>query len=144
MPELMTSYSLTFQALMLIFATLLVQNLVATMAHRKQGRYTPGIIDPQLSHGSFVFRSHRTFINSLENLPLLLGPALIGILSGFDALKLGVMCSIYAATRLIHMGLYYAIATERNPSPRSYFYMVGLLVSIVQLVMVLIHVLRLP
>jgi len=25
------------------------------------------------------------------------------------------------------MGLYYAIATEKNPSPRSYFYMIGTL-----------------
>jgi|TARA_R110000868_G_scaffold5065_8_gene31260 uncharacterized MAPEG superfamily protein len=140
-PELVNQYSLALQALMLMFATLLVQSLVATLAHRKQPHYIPGIVDKQLSHASFVFRSHRTFMNSLENLPMMVGPVLVGLLSGFDAVQLGLMCWIYAITRLLHMALYYAIATEKNPSPRSYFYSIGLLVNVMLIVMVTVHLL---
>ena len=88
MPELVNQYSLALQALMLMFATLLV-----------------------------------------------------GLLSGFDAVQLGLMCWIYAITRLLHMALYYAIATEKNPSPRSYFYSIGLLVNVMLIVMVTVHLL---
>ncbi|MEC7164145.1 MAG: MAPEG family protein, partial [Pseudomonadota bacterium] len=36
----------------------------------------------------------------------------------------------YALARLLHMILYYRIATEKNPSPRSYFYAIGLLTTL--------------
>jgi len=141
MNEILTEYSLALQALMLIFATIMLQSLVAMMAHRKQKHYVPGVVDEKLGHESFVFRSHRTFMNSLENLPLLAGPAFIGILSGFDPFKLGAICWVYAIARIFHMVLYYAIATEKNPSPRSYFFSVALLVNVMLIVMVFIHVL---
>ncbi|WP_221795999.1 MAPEG family protein [Oceanobacter mangrovi] len=142
MTDLLSQYHLALQALMLMFATLMVQSLVAATAHRSQQRYIPGVLDSQLGHESFVFRSHRTFMNSLENLPLMVGPAIVGMLAGFDAAQLGIMCWIYAICRILHMALYYLIATEKNPSPRSYFYMVGLLVNVTMLVVVFMHVME--
>jgi hypothetical protein len=33
------------------------------------------------------------------------------------------------------MALYYAIATEKNPSPRSYFFLIGIIANVVMLVL---------
>jgi hypothetical protein len=37
------------------------------------------------------------------------------------------------------MALYYMIATEKNPSPRSYFFMIGLVSNLVLIVMLAVH-----
>lgn len=127
------AYNLTFWALWLIVVTVVVQALVASVAHRKQSQYVPGIVDSNLSHESFVFRSHRTFMNSLENVGLFLFPAIFAIWLGVDAQALAIITWVYALARIIHMVLYYAIATEKNPSPRSYFYMIALVTNLVLL-----------
>ncbi len=124
-------YALTFAGLLVISATVFLQNIVAAVAHRKQSNYTPGKVSEELSHDSFVFRSHRTFHNSLENIHQFTLPALICIFLGFPGLLLETTVWLYAAARIIHMALYYAIATEKNPSPRSYFYMIGVLLTVV-------------
>jgi uncharacterized MAPEG superfamily protein len=63
-------------------------------------------------------------------------PVFIGLFAGVNAFWLAVVVWIYALARLAHMVLYYKIATEKNPSPRSYFYMVGFLTNFVLIVMV--------
>jgi uncharacterized MAPEG superfamily protein len=113
--------------------------MIATIAHRKQPVYVPGQVDTELGHSSFVFRSHRTFQNTLENLLLMLGPAFLAILSDMDAYWLGILVWVYALARLVHMALYYMIATEKNPSPRSYFFMIGLVSNLVLVVMLAVH-----
>ena len=55
---------------------------------------------------------------------------------GVDAFSLAIVVWIYAIVRVIHMVLYYAISTEKNPSPRSYFYMIGLLSNVYLLGMI--------
>lgn len=129
----MMDYSFTFWGLWLIVTTVVVQALVASVAHRKQQRYVPGIVDSNLSHESFVFRSHRTFMNSIENICLFLFPALFAIWLNVAPSVLGVIVWVYALARIVHMVLYYAIATEKNPSPRSYFYIIALLANLVLL-----------
>ncbi|WP_417346795.1 MAPEG family protein [Ferrimonas sp.] len=130
------NYSLSLAALLLMLATMMIQTLVATVAHRKQAHYVPGIVSDTLSHDSFVFRSHRTYQNSLENVPLMALSLLTAIATGLDPLTLGVIAWVFALARIIHTALYYAIATERNPSPRSYFFMIGLLSNLVLLVLI--------
>ena len=120
-------YSYSIAGLLVILATVFLQNIVAAVAHRKQSHYVPGKVSESLSHDSFVFRSHRTFHNSLENIHQFVIPALLCILLGAPTTVLAWLVWIYAAARIIHMTLYYAIATEKNPSPRSYFYMLGVL-----------------
>ena len=126
----MTSYTLAFTALLLILLTLLVQALVAGTVKARQPGAVPGKIDASLSHGSFVFRAHRTYMNSLENIPLLIGCAFLAIFVGANPLWTGIALSVFALARLFHMLLYYVIATEKNPSPRSYFYLLGLLANV--------------
>ncbi len=94
-----------------------------------------------LSHESFVFRSHRTFINSQENLLLMLGTVTVAIAVGMDAAWVAGCVWVYAIARLVHMVLYYIIATEKNPSPRSYFYMIGFVANFVLLVQLGMHLL---
>jgi uncharacterized MAPEG superfamily protein len=136
MPE---QYLLSFWGLLLVIFTMLLQTLVATGAHRKQQQYVPGIVDENLGHGSFVFRSHRTFQNSLENAPLMLATAFLAILAGLNPAWLAATVWTFAIARFIHMVLYYAISTEKNPSPRSYFYAIALLSNLVLVVMLAIH-----
>lgn len=128
--ELFSQYSLSLWGLWLILFTVLVQAIIASVAHRKQSQYVPGIVDSKLSHESFVFRSHRTHQNSLDNVVVFVVPAILGIFAGMSPTTLAVFVWIYAIARLIHMALYYVIATERNPSPRSYFYIIGFIANL--------------
>lgn len=126
-------YQLAFWGVYVVLITLVVQMLAASVSKGSQPGAVPGKIDESLSHDSFVFRSHRTFMNSLENLPLFLGTVFLALFVGTDPTWVGVLVWAFALSRLAHMVLYYAIATERNPSPRSYFYLLGLLANLILL-----------
>ncbi|HAO26454.1 MULTISPECIES: MAPEG family protein [unclassified Methylophaga] len=128
-------YHLTFSGLFIILLTLLIQWFIASKSKASQAGAIPGKIAEELSHDAFVFRAHRTFMNSLENLPLLLGTTFMAILIGANALWTGIFVWLFAIARIVHMGLYYAIATEQNPSPRTWFFMVGLLANVALLVL---------
>ena len=122
-------YTTSLIGLWLVLTTITLQAIIAVGAHRRQSKMVPGIVDPALSHDSFVFRSDRTFRNSLENIVPFFGLSVLAMLTGFSAERLAIVVWVYALARLFHMILYYRIATEKNPSPRSYFYMVGLLAT---------------
>ena len=126
MPE---TYATSLIGLWLVLTTITLQAVIATGAHRRQSKMVPGIIDPALSHDSFVFRSDRTFRNSLENIAPFFGLSVLAMIAGFSPDRLAIVIWVYALARLLHMILYYRIATEKNPSPRSYFYMIGLLTT---------------
>ncbi|UZJ44513.1 MAPEG family protein [Marinimicrobium sp. C6131] len=127
-------YQLAYIGLAVVLITLLVQMLVASSTKARQPGAIPGKIDESLSHHSFVFRAHRTFMNSLENLPLFFGTVFLALFAGMNATWLGVAVWVFALARIAHMVLYYWLATERNPSPRSYFYLIALLANVVLLV----------
>ena len=124
------TYALSLVGLWLILTTITLQAIIATGAHRRQSKMVPGIVDPALSHDSFVFRSDRTFRNSLENIAPVFGLSVLAMLAGFSPDRLAIAVWVYALSRLLHMILYYRIATEKNPSPRSYFYAIGLLTTL--------------
>ena len=132
-------YLSSFWALWVIVFTVIAQSLIATGAHRKQAQYVPGVVDENLGHGSFVFRSHRTFQNSMENAPLMLFTGFLAVMVGLSPGSLAATAWTFAIARLIHMVLYYKIATEKNPSPRSYFYVIGMLSNLVLIVMIALH-----
>ena len=136
---MLDQYIVGFWGLLFILFTLLLQTMVATIAHRKQTQYVPGIVNEGLGHDSFVFRSHRTFQNSIENVPLMFSMAVLAILVGLEPVWLAATVWTFAIARFIHMVLYYAIATERNPSPRSFFYAIALLSNLVLLGMTVVH-----
>ncbi|SJL83997.1 MAPEG family protein [Vibrio palustris] len=135
MNTLLNDYHTSLLGLWVVLATWIVQWAVATMAKGAQKDAVPGKIDNDLSHDSFIFRSHRTFMNSLENVPVMLGLSLLAILAGANPYWCGIWICVFAVARLFHMGLYYAIATEKNPSPRSYFFLVGVVAMIAMLVL---------
>ena len=123
-------YNSSLLGIWLILATIIVQAMVAVRVHRRQsGGYSPGVIKSELGQSSIVFRAHRTFQNSLENIIPVLGMAIIAMLSGYGAFKLSIIIWAYAISRIIHMILYYKIATNKNPSPRSIFWAIGFLAS---------------
>ncbi|MGB1117982.1 MAG: MAPEG family protein [Parvibaculales bacterium] len=126
---MLETYTTSFIGLWLVLTTITLQAVIATGAHRRQSKMVPGIVDPALSHESFVFRSDRTFRNSLENIAPFFGLSVLAMLAGFSPDRLAIIVWVYALARLLHMILYYRIRTEKNPSPRSYFYMIALLAT---------------
>eukprot|EP01029_Cantina_marsupialis_P007618 TRINITY_DN1854_c0_g1_i1.p1 TRINITY_DN1854_c0_g1~~TRINITY_DN1854_c0_g1_i1.p1 ORF type:complete len:141 (-),score=33.77 TRINITY_DN1854_c0_g1_i1:221-643(-) len=121
-------------SMLFILGTVMFQAIVAMVAHRSQKQYVPGVVSEQLGHESFVFRSHRTFMNSLENVPVMILTAMVALLGGMNSTVLTWILVIYGVCRAIHMILYYVIATEKNPSPRSHFFGIAFLTNIVLVV----------
>lgn len=126
----MAQYSDSLFLLTLLLGMVVLQAIIASVAHRKQQEYIPGIVDEKLDHHSFVFRSYRTFMNSLENVPVFVLTAFLAMFLTIEAATLYWTVLVFVAARFIHMALFYAIATNKNPSPRSYFYMVALLAQL--------------
>ena len=81
-------------------------------------------------HGNFIYRAYRTHMNSLENIAVMLGASFLCVLVGANVFWTELLIWICTLARIIHMALYYAIATEKNPSPRSYFFMIGLFANV--------------
>ena len=137
---MLEQYQSVFLGLWLVLATIIVQAMVAIRVHRRQkGGYNVGIIKPELGQSSIVFRAHRTFQNSLENITPLMGMAIIAALSGYSSTKLTVVVWTYAIARIVHMVLYYKIATDKNPSPRSIFWAIGFLTNLYLMIDLGIH-----
>ena len=100
--KVLEEYQSVFLGLWLVLATIIVQAMVAIRVHRRQkGGYNVGIIKPELGQSSIVFRAHRTFQNSLENITPLMGMAIIAALSGYSSTKLTVVVWVYAIARII-------------------------------------------
>jgi uncharacterized MAPEG superfamily protein len=104
--------------------------VIAPAAKSTQKGAVLGKMDSSLGHESFVFSAHRAFMNTLENIPAMLGTCFLAVLIGVNPFWAAVFIWAFVAARIIHMTLYYLIATEKNPSPRSYFFMVGLLANL--------------
>lgn len=124
------TYLVSFWGIATIIFLIFLQWSVATIAKASQPGAVPGKISDDLSHDAFVFRAHRTFMNTLENIPAMFACCFLAIWIGADAFYTALFIWAFVLGRVIHMGLYYQIATEKNPSPRSYFFMLGLLANL--------------
>jgi len=120
----------------LYLVMVLVQWAVATYSKAKQPNAIPGKMDENLSHDSFIFRAHRTYHNTLENSTLFVITVLFAFVLNFQSPIFAICVWVYVASRIIHMVLYYAIATEKNPSPRSYFFLMGVIANVIMLVLI--------
>jgi len=134
-------YQSVLLGLWLTLSIIIIQAIVLVRVHRRQKGYKVGVIDPALGQSSFFFRAYRTFWNSLENIVPLFGMAVIAMMSGYSPQKLSVVIWIYAVVRIIHMILYYKIATDKNPSIRSLFWATGLIANMYLMVDLGIHLL---
>ena len=124
-------YQSSFIGVWVILTTIMIQNMVAIRFHRGQkGGYKAGVMKPELNQSSIVFRSYRTFQNSLENIIPILGMTFLAMFAGYSSFKLAIIIWVYAIARIGHMILYYKISTEENPSPRSLPWAIGFLAGI--------------
>ena len=109
--------------------------MIMVGAHRAEKDYEVGKIDPNLGQESSFLGVTEHFWNSLGKYhSSFRNVHRCEILAGYSSFKLGIVVWIYAISRIIHMLLYYYIATEKNPSPRSYFYGFGLIATLYLLV----------
>ena len=118
MPELTFS---AYAAVYVFLIMLTIQWIVAAVTKAKQPNAVPGTLDNSLSHDSFVFRSHRTFMNTLK-IPVIFSIVFLGFFLNLNSSAFALCIWVYVIARIIHMLLYYGVATEKNPSPRSYFF----------------------
>lgn len=125
-----------YMAFYLYLVMVLVQWMVATYSQTQKTNAIPGKIDKDLSHDSFVFRAHRTFHNTLENGLLFIGTVLFAFILNYQSPIFAICVWTYVVARIVHMILYYAIATEKNPSPRSYFFLIGVGANVVMLILI--------
>ena len=85
-------YQHSLIGLWLILSTIIIQAMVAVRVHRRQkGGYMPGIVKTELDHSSIVFRTYRTYQNSIENVIPIFGMSVIAILSEYSAYKLSII-----------------------------------------------------
>ena len=133
----MTEVALSaYMAFYVYLIMLVVQWSVATLSKAKQPNAVPGKISDDLSHDSFIFRAHRTFHNTLENSALFIGTVLFAFVINYQSPIFAMCVWVYVIARLIHMALYYVIATEKNPSPRTYFFLISFIANIVMLILI--------
>jgi uncharacterized MAPEG superfamily protein len=66
----------------------------------------------------------------MENVPLFVLTSLVAIALEASTSTLFWTAIVFTLARLVHMVLFYKIATNKNPSPRSYFFMVGLIAQL--------------
>ena len=130
--------SFVLMGLWVILVTVLLQWFVASGAKARSSGAVPGKINDALSHNSFIFRAHRTFQNSIENVPFFMAAVFLALFADVQSQWLLISVWAFAIARIIHMALYYAIATEQNPSPRSYFFIIGVIANAVVLVLILL------
>ncbi len=133
------AYGVTFFAIAVILATVLVQWLIASGQKAKEQGAIPGTPPQQQGHESFTFRAWRTHQNSVENLSVMLGTVFLAVISGLSPFWTALLTGLFAVARILHMILYYVIATNKNPSPRSYFFMLGWLANVALLLMTVGH-----
>jgi len=108
-----TQYHSALLGLLVVLATVAAQAVIAAFVKAKQPGAVPGLEPEQKDHSNFVFRAQRTFMNSLENLPVLLGASILCILAGAAPKLTAMLIWIYAAARILHMVLYYVILLSR-------------------------------
>lgn len=133
-------YLLTFLGLWVIAATIISQQVIAVMAHRKQGNFIPGKMNKELGHESFVFRSDRAFKNSLENIVQFIIPVFIGMALGVFNITLAILVWIFAIVRIGHMVAYYKDTSTDNPTLKSYFFIAGFLTNVLLMLVILIQI----
>lgn len=127
--DLKDIYLSSFWGVACIILLIMLQWLIATKTKSSKAGAIPGKIDPSLGHESFVFRANRTFMNTLENIPAMLGSCFLAVFIGANPYWTAVFIWTFVVCRVIHMVLYYLIATDKNPSPRTYFFLLGLLAN---------------
>lgn len=119
--------------LWLVVFTLFIQWTVASTVKAKQPGAVPGKIDDSLGPERFVFRAHRTLMNSQEIFPLFIGAVIVAYFTQANSLLLAICIWVFALSRIAYTGWYYMVATEKNPSFRSLIFAIGLLASLVLL-----------
>ncbi|HAG52588.1 MAG TPA: hypothetical protein DCL21_02260 [Alphaproteobacteria bacterium] len=133
-------YMLTFLGLWLIILTIMAQHIVATVAHRKQKIFIPGVIDVNLDSKSFVFRSDRVFKNSLENIIQFIVPVFLAFILGVNNIYLAILVWLFAGARIGHMCFYYIQSRGQKFKIKRYFYLFGLFINIVLMMVIFLKI----
>ena len=120
----------------------LVQWVIASRFKASQSGAIPGKPPQNLSHQDFTFRAWRTHQNTLENLGTMLGASFFAIVVGAGTGLVAALVWTMVVARVIHMILYYVIATDKNPSPRSYFFIIGWLANLALVIVGIYTLLR--
>lgn len=133
-------YILAILGLWIVVMTIIVQQFVAVYVNRKSGKFIPGKFDDTLGPESFIFRSERTFRNSLENIIPFLMAAILAMFIDLNNLTLAFFVWVFAISRIGHMVAYYKSTSDKNPSAKSYFFIVGILSTVILMLANLVQI----
>ncbi|RUO32346.1 MAPEG family protein [Aliidiomarina soli] len=134
----LTDYRISLLAIGLLLLMVFVQWLIASGRKAREEGAIPGTAPKASDHHSFTFRAWRTHQNTLENLGTMLGASVLAIVVGVSPVLVAWLTWIMLLARVLHMVLYYAIATNTNPSPRSYFFMLAWVANLALLISALV------
>jgi uncharacterized MAPEG superfamily protein len=136
----LTLYQTSLLWVGILLAVIILQWLIASYAKASEPGAIPGHPPRALGHANFAFRAWRTHQNTLENASTMIGGAIFAILAGANPAWLQGLLAIMVVSRIAHMALYYGIATDKNPSPRSYFFMISWLANVAVIVLGIIAI----
>jgi len=133
---LLAQYHVSLCLISVLILIALIQNfLCAPFAFLKEEQL-PGI-PTKGDHALFSFRVIRTYQNSVENLPLILGTVLLGIIANIASGSLNWLVAIYVLARIAFWAIYYSGIGKAAGGPRTMAYVIGLITNIILIVMTL-------
>jgi uncharacterized MAPEG superfamily protein len=118
-------YRATLTSLGLAGVLLVLQLIVAHLAAIR-GKHKSGY-PIAADSGSFIFRSARAHLNTIESISAFALIAIAGILLGANPSALNVLAPLWLLSRLSHMVCYYVNAAEM----RSLSYVVSLVIILI-------------
>lgn len=119
----------------LILAVLIQSVLQAPLAFAKE-QQAPGA-PLKGSHKDFSFRVVRTFLNSIENLPMILGATVLAILMGVRPTWVNGLIVLHVFFRLTFWGVYYSGVGKVAGGPRTLSFIGGWFTNLILMGMTL-------
>ena len=126
----LAGYKPALIAMGILVLAVTVQSFLAGILALAPGHEVAGI-PLKGTHDDKGFRIMRTYANSAENLPMMLGAFVLAILAGVSFTLVNWLVIIHVVCRVIHWLVYYGNVGKRDGGPRTISYVIGLLANIV-------------
>ena len=132
----LAGYKAAFIALGILVLAVTIQSFLAGVLALAPGHEVAGM-PLSGTHDDKGFRIMRTYANSTENLPMIIGAFLLAILAGVSFTLVNWLMIIHVAFRMLHWLVYYGKIGKRDGGPRTIAYVGGLLTNIALIVLAL-------
>lgn len=129
LPQL-EAYHATLTAIAVLLLAVLIQSVLQAPLAFAKGEQAPGA-PLKGDHSIFSFRVVRTFLNSIENLPIFLGTAALAIIAGVPPLWVNWLVCLHVGFRLVFWAVYYSGVGKVAGGPRTITFVGAWLVNLI-------------